>query len=160
MSFLIGILTFVLVLTCLLLILLVLIQLPKKEAGAGIAFGGAATDALFGAGSGNALTKMTKYTAGFFVALSLCLSLMNSNRSKESNRRLEEELMKKANAPAEVVPPTTGAPLAGLPATASPGESSIEAANLLKTLVSNEVSAAIGTISSNAAPVEAPAPEK
>ena len=58
MSFLIGLLTVVLVLTCIVLILLVLIQLPKKEAGAGLAFGGAATDALFGAGSGNVLTKV------------------------------------------------------------------------------------------------------
>ena len=59
-------------LDCLFLILLVLIQLPKKEAGAGLAFGGGATDALFGAGSGNALTKITKYaTVAFFVLLML-----------------------------------------------------------------------------------------
>ena len=45
MVFLIGLLTFVMVLDCVILILLVLIQLPKKEAGAGLAFGGAATDA-------------------------------------------------------------------------------------------------------------------
>ena len=46
-----------------------LIQLPKKDAGAGLAFGGGATDALFGAGSGNVLTKITKYAATvFFVA--------------------------------------------------------------------------------------------
>jgi preprotein translocase subunit SecG len=38
-------LTFALVLDCLLLGLLVLIQLPKKEAGMGQAFGGATTDA-------------------------------------------------------------------------------------------------------------------
>ena len=54
MSLLIAFLTFILVVNCLLLILLVLVQLPKKEAGAGVAFGGGATDALFGAGSGNA----------------------------------------------------------------------------------------------------------
>jgi len=60
MGFLIGLLTVVMVLDCLVLILLVLIQLPKKEAGMGLAFGGAATDALFGAGSGNVLTKITK----------------------------------------------------------------------------------------------------
>ena len=40
MGFLIGLLTVVMVLDCLLLIFLVLIQLPKKEAGAGLAFGG------------------------------------------------------------------------------------------------------------------------
>ena len=67
MSFIIGLLTVVMVLDCVLLILLVLIQLPKKEAGAGLAFGGAATDALFGAGSGNVLTKATKYAAVDFL---------------------------------------------------------------------------------------------
>ena len=36
MSLLIGFLTFILVVTCLFLILLVLVQLPKKEAGAGL----------------------------------------------------------------------------------------------------------------------------
>ena len=51
MGLLLGVLTFILVVDCLLLILLILIQLPKKEAGIGTAFGGSATDALFGAGS-------------------------------------------------------------------------------------------------------------
>ena len=107
MSFLIGLLTVVLVLDCLLLILLVLIQLPKKEAGAGIAFGGGATDALFGAGSGNALTKITKYAAGAFLGLSLVLSVMRANHSGEGGRRLEEELKKKAAAAPVVAPPLT-----------------------------------------------------
>lgn len=71
-------LTAVLVLDCLILTLLVLVQLPKKEAGMGQAFGGAATDALFGSGSGNALTKMTKWCAGVFFALALALTVMGS----------------------------------------------------------------------------------
>src|SRR6266576_2635530 len=79
MSFLIGLLTVVLVLNCLLLILLVLIQLPKKEAGVGLAFGGAATDALFGAGTGNVLTKVTKYATVVFFLLAMVLSVMQSN---------------------------------------------------------------------------------
>ena len=78
MGFLIGLFTVVMVLDCLVLILLVLIQLPKKEAGMGLAFGGAATDALFGAGSGNVLTKITKYAATTFFVLSVVLSLMQS----------------------------------------------------------------------------------
>src|ERR1044071_9119282 len=78
MQLLITFLTVLLVLNCLLLMLLVLIQLPKKEAGAGLAFGGGATDALFGAGSGNALTKLTKYSAGTFLAMSLILGVMNA----------------------------------------------------------------------------------
>ena len=42
MSFIVGILTIFLIINCLLLILLVLIQLPKKDAGAGMAFGAGA----------------------------------------------------------------------------------------------------------------------
>jgi len=96
MNFVIALLTVVLVLNCLFLILLVLIQLPKKDAGAGIAFGGGATDALFGAGSGNALTKITKYCAGVFLGLSLLLSVMRAHRSEASGGKFEEELRKKA----------------------------------------------------------------
>jgi protein translocase SecG subunit len=97
MTLLIGFLTFILVMNCLFLMLLILIQLPKKEAGAGIAFGGAATDALFGAGSGNALTKMTKYTASIFVGLSVLLSVLNMQASRQGTRRLEQELSRQAN---------------------------------------------------------------
>ena len=75
MGFLIGLLTLVMVADCLVLVFLVLIQLPKKEAGAGLAFGGSATDALFGAGSGTVLTKITKYAATAFFLLALLLSV-------------------------------------------------------------------------------------
>ena len=57
MGFVIGLLTFLMILDCIVLVMLILIQLPKKEAGAGLAFGGSASDALFGAGSGNVLTS-------------------------------------------------------------------------------------------------------
>src|SRR6266513_1694115 len=102
MSFIIGLLTVILVLDCLLLLLLILIQLPKKEAGAGVAFGGGATDALFGAGSGNALTKMTKYAATIFLVLVLALSFLSQKSASEGSRRLASELQKRANAPAPV----------------------------------------------------------
>ena len=85
MSFIVGILTVLLVLNCLLLILLVLIQLPKKDAGAGMAFGGGAADALFGAGSGNALTKITKYATGIFFIMALVLSYWESSLHKSSS---------------------------------------------------------------------------
>src|SRR5712671_4587327 len=78
MGFIIGLLTFAMVLLCGILILLVLIQLPKKEAGAGLAFGGTATDALFGAGSGTVLTRITKYAATAFFVLALLLSILQS----------------------------------------------------------------------------------
>jgi preprotein translocase subunit SecG len=85
MSFVIGILTFLLVINCLLLILLVLVQLPKKDAGAGMAFGAGTADALFGAGSGNALTKITKYAAAIFLVLSLFLGFLQSKARNDSS---------------------------------------------------------------------------
>jgi preprotein translocase subunit SecG len=95
MIFVIGILTVVLVLDCLLLILLVLVQLPKKDAGAGLAFGGGATDALFGAGSGNALTKITKYaTVAFFVILmmiSILQTMTHGGKTKGFLKAVEQQ---------------------------------------------------------------------
>src|SRR5512144_2025681 len=92
MGFLIGLLAVVLVLDCALLIFLVLIQLPKKEAGAGLAFGGAATDALFGAGSGNVLTKITKYAATVFFILAVVLSIMQRNYHGQKPAEFLEKL--------------------------------------------------------------------
>lgn len=112
MSFIIGLLTVVLVLNCLLLILLVLVQLPKKEAGAGMAFGGAATDALFGAGSGNVLTKVTKYaTIGFFV-LTLLVSVLQSANRSNTGKDLEEAMSRQASA----TPSTPGKSMGATPA--------------------------------------------
>lgn len=154
MSLFLGFLTFVLVVTCLLLILLILIQLPKKEAGAGVAFGGGATDALFGAGSGNALTKMTKYTATFFVGMALTLSCLNSSRAKEGDRRLEQELRKKASLPAARVPAAaTNSPLSVTTTPAVQIAPVIEATNTLGTAISN--SAATNITVSRAVPAQA-----
>ena len=110
MGFLIPLLTVVMVLDCLLLILLVLIQLPKKEAGMGLAFGGAATDALFGAGSGNVLTKITKYAATTFFVLAVVLSLMQSIYHKRTTSLFEQKLQQSGPAPgipAAATQPTT-----------------------------------------------------
>jgi preprotein translocase subunit SecG len=116
MTFLIGLLTVVLVLNCLLLILLVLIQLPKKEAGAGLAFGGAATDALFGAGSGNVLTKVTKYATGVFFLLALSLALIQSQRHGGSTREFERQTEEASRQAATAAPAAT--PSAETPAPA------------------------------------------
>lgn len=104
MMWIIGILTVFLILDCLFLMLLVLVQLPKKEAGMGQAFGGAATDALFGAGSGNALTKMTKYATVVFFVLTLGLSVLNAHQ-KRGKSNLEKTLQS-VKEPAAMVPPS------------------------------------------------------
>src|SRR5437588_685241 len=107
MGFLIGLLTFVMVLDCLVLVFLVLIQLPKKDAGAGLAFGGTATDALFGAGSGTVLTKITKYAAGTFFVLAVLLSLMQKSYHSRSGAAFANELGK-TRTPASAVAPVPG----------------------------------------------------
>src|ERR1035437_4506112 len=112
MGFLIGLFTVILVLDCGLLTLLVLIQLPKKDAGAGLAFGGGATDALFGAGSGNVLTKITKYAATIFFLLSLLLSVLQRNYLTRTTSAFEEGLQK--------APPLSAAPATPAPAPSSP----------------------------------------
>ena len=104
-----GVLTVLLVLDCLFLILLVLVQLPKKEAGAGLAFGGAATDALFGAGSGNALTKITKYaTIAFFVILMIISIIQSGSRSGSASSF--EKAIEQQNKQAPAALPPTAAP--------------------------------------------------
>jgi preprotein translocase subunit SecG len=85
-------------------------QQPKKDAGAGLAFGGGATDALFGAGSGNVLTKITKYAAGIFFGLAISMAVLASRQhAKSSAEALREALLKQTPAP---VSAPTSSPLA------------------------------------------------
>src|SRR5579864_9046696 len=97
-------LSVIMVFNCVILVGLVLMQLPKKEAGAGLAFGGAATDALFGAGSGNFLTKATKYTAGIFLVLAVVLSLIQSYRAHHGSANFLQQ-MKEQSRPTITAPP-------------------------------------------------------
>lgn len=108
MLFLIILVTVAMVIDCLVLILLVLMQLPKKEAGAGLAFGGAATDALFGAGSGNFLTKATKWAGGIFFVLAISLALMQSHRAHSNQSNVERLMQQQQSQPAPIaLPPAT-----------------------------------------------------
>lgn len=139
MGLIIGLLTFVLVLNCLVLIFLVLIQLPKKEAGAGLAFGGAATDALFGAGSGNVLTKVTKYSATIFFVLAILLAIMQRNYSSRRGSEFQRQLAEPGKTPSGLVAPaasTTPATSTNVPLTTA----TTAATNLSATL-SNAVTA-------------------
>jgi preprotein translocase subunit SecG len=93
----------------------VLLQLPKKEAGAGMAFGGAATDALFGAGSGNVLTKITKYVAGIFFTLAILMALIAAHKPESSVASLAKTLTQHAVAPLAPIAPSETAPAAAPP---------------------------------------------
>src|SRR5438094_4514257 len=113
MGFSIGVLTFVMVIDCAVLVALVLIQLPKKDTGGGLAFGGGATDALFGAGSGTVLTKITKYAAATFFVMALILSILQSNY----HRRAGTAFTKKLNEPGSIPTAPFSAPAAAPSAT-------------------------------------------
>jgi protein translocase SecG subunit len=120
MTFLIVIFTILLILDCLLLGLLILIQLPKKEAGVGVAFGGGATDALFGAGSGTALSNLTKYTATAFFILVFALSILNTHAGHANANDLKRQLEKQTalTMPAPTAPAPSATPAAA-PTTAA-----------------------------------------
>jgi preprotein translocase subunit SecG len=125
MTFIVGILTFVMVLNALLLILLVLVQLPKKDAGAGMAFGAGTADALFGAGSGNALTKITKNATLVFLLLALFLGYLHDkvhadNSAVDFAKQVQQKQMQ-----APVVQPPAAQPAPAAPSSAN---------NLLSTL--------------------------
>lgn len=95
LSLIIGLLTFILVFICAILMVLILAQLPKKDAGAGLAFGSGTAEAIFGAGAGTPLAQITKYCAGIFLGLALTLSALNAYRSNQSTRFIDEEAARK-----------------------------------------------------------------
>jgi preprotein translocase subunit SecG len=155
LTFFIYLLTVVLVIDCVFLVLLVLVQLPKKEAGMGQAFGGAATDALFGAGSGNVLTKVTKWCAGIFFGLAIALTIMGTYKTTSTGGNFQKLLQETKSAVPAVpnVPPTPegAVPNANNPNAALPNPAATNAA----------ASATSGTafkleLSTNAVPAPAP----
>ena len=114
MAFIVGILTFVIVLNAILLILLVLVQLPKKDAGAGMAFGAGTADALFSAGSGNALTKITKTATIVFILLAVALGYLHDkahtdNSASDFTKQVQLKQQQGTVAqPASTLPPSPG----------------------------------------------------
>tara|TARA_Y100000746_G_scaffold228335_1_gene236241 strand:+ start:332 stop:766 length:435 start_codon:yes stop_codon:yes gene_type:complete len=109
---LISILTFLLVLNCFFLVFLILIQLPKKESGSGLAFGGGALDMALGAGAGNVLTRITKFSASLFIGLCLILAVLsNSGGNNLVSERLGAQPVVNTNsingANSTIIPSTT-----------------------------------------------------
>ena len=158
MEFILGLFRFALVVDCVLLVLLVLIQLPKKDAGLGVAFGGAATDALFGAGAGNAITKITKWATVFFFVISLGLACADSHFARVEREaagvQMRHAVVEETPAPAKAV---EAAPKAETPAEVAPAaeapaaETPVPAAEAPKAEAPAEAPAA--------APAEAPKAE-
>jgi preprotein translocase subunit SecG len=133
-------LTILMFLDCIILVFLVLLQLPKKDAGAGMAFGGGATDALFGAGSGNVLTKITKWAAGAFFGIAILMAVLVSQQKKHTGVESLTEALGNSAVPAATnaastannssvqqlplisnLPPAQSAAPAAKPSTPAPG---------------------------------------
>ncbi len=99
-----SLLSLILLVDSLFLGLLILLQLPKKEAGLAAAFGAEQTAAIFGAGSGNALTNITKWAAGIFLFLCLLISVLTAHYNRNKDRGLGAQLDKLAATAPAVVP--------------------------------------------------------
>lgn len=84
MTFVIGLLLTVQALTCLFLILIVLMQPSKADGGLGAAFGAGATDTLFGARTGNVLTKGTIWGATILFVTSVLLAILIAHQKPTS----------------------------------------------------------------------------
>ncbi len=158
MVFIIGLLTLVMILNCFVLIFLVLLQLPKKDAGAGLAFGGAATDALFGAGSGNVLTKITKYLAGSFFFLSVLIALLRGYHYGKGTSTFRNLLASPGSRPPATAPAAHTTPVQPGPAPGAGSNLLMSApssgSNLLLTVPSAEAT----NLPAKPAPAPAPAP--
>jgi preprotein translocase subunit SecG len=83
MSIVIGILTFVLILLSLFIVLVVLAQ-KSKDGGVGAALGGGATEAAFGAETGNVLSRATINASIAFFILSFALYLGHIYQRKQA----------------------------------------------------------------------------
>jgi preprotein translocase subunit SecG len=82
MSLVIGILTFVLIITSLFLVLVVLMQRAKSDAGMGSAMGGSSMESTFGAETGNVLSGATIKASIVFFVVSFTLYLAHIYQSK------------------------------------------------------------------------------
>ena len=82
MSLVIGILTFILILTSVFLVLVVLMQRAKTDSGMGAAMGGGITESTFGAETSNVLSKATINAAILFFVVSFILYLAHVYQTK------------------------------------------------------------------------------
>ncbi|HUZ06144.1 MAG TPA: hypothetical protein VMV89_01510, partial [Candidatus Paceibacterota bacterium] len=78
-----------------------------------------AADALFGAGSGNALTKITKWTAGIFFGLALLLGYMQDSLHRSSSASAFEKAVQEKQMQTPVAPQSTAPPASQPAATPS-----------------------------------------
>ena len=107
-NILIWLFTAVLILVSVFLVLVVLAQKAKSDGGMGGALGGGATEAAFGADTGNVLTKLTINAAILFFVLTFGLYLGHIYVSKHA--KSSEGQLPVITAPAKSAAPATAAP--------------------------------------------------
>lgn len=118
MSIIIGIGTFVLIIVCVFLVLVVLAQKAKNDGGVGAAMGGGMTEATFGAETGNVLTKATINASIAFFVLSFLLYL--GHIYQRSHGTDSSGALPTINAPAAPAPATPAEPAPMMPMSPAP----------------------------------------
>jgi preprotein translocase subunit SecG len=113
MSLLIGILTFVLILTSLFLVLVVLMQRAKTDGGMGSALGGGSMESTFGAETGNVLSGATIKASIIFFVVSFTLYLAHIYQAKHHDTA-------DSRLPSVIAPATVPAPQPATPAPVEP----------------------------------------
>ncbi len=125
MSILLGICTFILILTSVILILLVLAQKAKADGGMGAAMGGGMAEATFGADTGNVLSKATINASIVFFVLSFALYLGRIYEGKHASA--SGDALPSISVPVSASKPQAGA-VAPAKAAPAPGAASTPAA--------------------------------
>ena len=113
MSLVIGLFTFILILTALFLVLVILMQRAKTDGGMGAAMGGGITESTFGAETSNVLSKATINAAILFFVLSFGLYLAQIYQTKhheDADSRLPTVVAPASKTPAPS-PATTPKPV-------------------------------------------------
>ena len=123
MAIFIGILTFIEVLVCLLLILFVLMQRPRQE-GLGASFGEGMMSQIAGAQTTNVLQKLTVYLAVLLFILTLTLAVLTARQqTAKSGVKVFDEPPPPPAAPATKEEPKPATPEAAAKETAPAAKS-------------------------------------
>ncbi|WP_438483063.1 preprotein translocase subunit SecG [Oleiharenicola lentus] len=114
MSLIIGLLTFVLVITSLFLVLVVLMQRAKTDGGMGAAMGGSSMESAFGADTSNVLSGATIKASIVFFVVAFALYLAHIAQAK----KVEAVDGALPTVPASALPAPTPQPVTVTPAPA------------------------------------------
>lgn len=150
MSLVIGILTFVLIVTSLFLVLVVLMQRAKTDGGMGSAMGGGSMESTFGAETGNVLSGATIKAAIVFFVVSFTLYLAHIYQAKHHDG-LDSKL------PTITAPASTSA-LPGLLPAPSAGPTPVKTGSSAGPLATPGASSSGPMPQPNPAPVESKKP--